>query len=84
MSDKDSNERNIDLVITPMRKQYLTIKQRYADCIVLFRLGDFYEAFDEDAKIVSHGCTGKGNDQVRFDTTIQYLNPKLEILAPVT
>lgn len=40
-------------------------------------------ASKEDAKIVSHGCTGKGNDQVRFDTTIQYLNPKLEILAPV-
>ena len=47
MSNKDSNERNVALVITPMRKQYLTIKQRYADCIVLFRLGDFYEAFDE-------------------------------------
>ena len=37
----------------------------------------------ENAKIVSHGCTGKGNDQVRFDTTIKYLNPKLEILSPV-
>ena len=67
MSNKDSNERNIGLVITPMRKQYLTIKQRYVDCIVLFRLGDFYEAFDEDAKIVSKVLdivlTGRGMDK---------------------
>ena len=67
MSNKDSNERNVALVITPMRKQYLTIKQRYADCIVLFRLGDFYEAFDEDAKIISKVLdivlTGRGMDK---------------------
>ncbi|HJX03921.1 MAG TPA: DNA mismatch repair protein MutS [Dehalococcoidia bacterium] len=39
--------------ITPLRQQYLNIKNRYRDCILLFRLGDFYETFDEDAKIVS-------------------------------
>ncbi len=38
---------------TPIRHQYLEIKQRYPEAIVLFRLGDFYEAFDEDAKIAS-------------------------------
>ncbi|MFC2000812.1 DNA mismatch repair protein MutS [Chloroflexota bacterium] len=38
---------------TPIRKQYLEIKRRYPEAIVLFRLGDFYETFDEDAKLVS-------------------------------
>ncbi len=41
---------------TPMRKQYLEIKKRYPDAIVLFRLGDFYETFDEDAKVVAQVC----------------------------
>ncbi len=37
----------------------------------------------EDAAAVAHGCTGKGNDQVRFETTVSILNPKLEQIAPV-
>ena len=39
--------------MTPIRRQYLRIKQRYPDAIVLFRLGDFYETFDDDAKLAS-------------------------------
>jgi DNA mismatch repair protein MutS len=39
--------------VTPIRRQYLRVKQRYSDVIVLFRLGDFYETFDEDARLVS-------------------------------
>ncbi len=39
--------------LTPMRQQYLEIKARYPDKIVLFRLGDFFEAFDSDAEIVA-------------------------------
>jgi DNA mismatch repair protein MutS len=39
-----------------MRSQYLAIKKQYPDIIVLFRLGDFYETFDDDAKIVSSVC----------------------------
>ena len=35
------------------------------------------------AKYVAHGCTGKGNDQVRFETAIRALDPDLEIIAPV-
>ncbi|MBM4463325.1 MAG: DNA mismatch repair protein MutS [Chloroflexi bacterium] len=38
---------------TPIRQQYLRIKQRYPEVVVLFRLGDFYEAFDDDAVLVS-------------------------------
>ena len=43
MSDKD----------TPVRQQYLEIKRQHPDAILFFRLGDFYETFDEDAKIAS-------------------------------
>jgi DNA mismatch repair protein MutS len=39
--------------ITPIRQQYLRIKRKYPQAIVLFRLGDFYETFDEDAKTTS-------------------------------
>ena len=38
---------------TPARRQYLHIKQRYPDAILFFRMGDFYETFDEDAKITA-------------------------------
>lgn len=36
----------------------------------------------EGAKIICHGCTGKGNDQVRFETTIHALDPEIKIIAP--
>ena len=39
--------------ITPMMKQYLQMKAEHPDCILMFRLGDFYEMFNEDAKLVS-------------------------------
>jgi DNA mismatch repair protein MutS len=41
---------------TPMRQQYLRIKKQYPETIVFFRLGDFYETFDEDAKLVAQAC----------------------------
>jgi DNA mismatch repair protein MutS len=41
------------MTVTPLRKQYLRVKQKYPEAIVFFRLGDFYETFDEDAKIAS-------------------------------
>lgn len=39
--------------ITPIRKQYLEIKKEFPDAIVFFRLGDFYETFDQDAEVTS-------------------------------
>jgi len=53
----------------PIRQQYLRIKRKYPQAIVFFRLGDFYETFDEDAKIASRELEivltsremGKGN-----------------------
>jgi DNA mismatch repair protein MutS len=52
-----------------MRRQYLALKSQHPDCILFFRLGDFYETFDDDAKIVARVCdvvlTSRpvGNDQ---------------------
>ena len=39
--------------MTPMRRQYFDIKERNQDCILFFRLGDFYEMFDDDAKLAA-------------------------------
>ena len=39
--------------ITPMMKQYLEIKEQNKDSILFFRLGDFYEMFNEDAQLAS-------------------------------
>jgi len=41
---------------TPVRRQYLQIKKQFPETIVFFRLGDFYETFDDDAKLVSDVC----------------------------
>ena len=42
-----------DKELTPMQRQYYAIKENNQDCILFFRLGDFYEMFDEDARIAS-------------------------------
>jgi argininosuccinate synthase len=40
-------------------------------------------AYEERADFIAHGCTGKGNDQIRFDITIRALSPDLKIIAPI-
>lgn len=40
-------------------------------------------AHKENCNFIAHGCTGKGNDQVRFDVTIKSLDPSLGIIAPI-
>lgn len=49
---------------TPMMKQYIKVKKKYNDCILFYRLGDFYEMFNEDAMIASRelelALTGRG------------------------
>lgn len=53
--------------LTPAMKQYIDVKKQYSDCIVLFRMGDFYETFYDDAKTASRvlditlTSRGKGN-----------------------
>ena len=39
--------------VTPMMKQYIDIKKEYKDCILMFRLGDFYEMFFDDALVAA-------------------------------
>ncbi len=39
--------------VTPMKAQYNQIKSEYSDCLLFFRLGDFYEMFDDDAVLAS-------------------------------
>ena len=39
--------------LTPMKAQYNEIKSKYEDCLLFFRLGDFYEMFDDDARLAS-------------------------------
>ncbi|MFB0917604.1 MAG: DNA mismatch repair protein MutS, partial [Clostridiaceae bacterium] len=41
------------MALTPMMQQYFKIKEEYPDCIIFFRLGDFYEMFFEDAEVAS-------------------------------
>jgi len=41
------------MALTPLMEQYYKIKEQYKDAILLYRMGDFYETFDDDAKIVS-------------------------------
>ena len=43
----------LDLAATPVRRQYLQIKRRFPDTILLFRLGDFYETFEQDAELAA-------------------------------
>ena len=52
---RDGNERkyNKNKNSTPVMRQYWEAKKQYPDSIMLFRMGDFYETFDEDAKITS-------------------------------
>ena len=41
------------MALSPMMQQYIAIKEQYKDCILFFRLGDFYEMFFEDAKLAA-------------------------------
>lgn len=51
--DKILPEQQVVTRYTPAMKQYLSIKSQYQDCILLFRMGDFYEMFFEDAVVAS-------------------------------
>ncbi len=56
--------------MTPMQSQYNKLKNEYNDAILLFRLGDFYEAFYEDAetlsKVLGITLTGRGKGEARY------------------
>ena len=48
-----TEEKEENIKLTPMMKQYRDIKEKYSDSIVFFRIGDFYEVFFEDVKKIS-------------------------------
>jgi len=48
----------------------------------LIALHQVMVAHEEGADAVAHGCTGKGNDQVRFELTFMALDPRLKVIAP--
>lgn len=60
-------------------REYL-LGTSFARPIIAKRMVEIAEI--EGADAVAHGCTGKGNDQVRFELTIMALNPKLKVIAP--
>jgi len=60
MASKQENDEKLDLEnvvedgkMTPMMQQYVSIKKDYPDCLLMMRMGDFYEMFFEDARIAS-------------------------------
>ncbi|MEW6075213.1 MAG: argininosuccinate synthase [Candidatus Omnitrophota bacterium] len=84
---KDLQEEFIEEFIMPSLKANALYEGKYLLATALGRpliakhLVDI--AHKEKAHAVAHGCTGKGNDQVRFEVTVGILDPKLEIVAPV-
>ena len=50
---KRENGGDLMAELTPMMRQYMDIKEQHPDCILFFRLGDFYEMFDRDACLAS-------------------------------
>jgi len=82
----DAKEEFIKDYIFPSIKANLKYEKNYplataiARPLIVKKLVE--EANKEGAKAVAHGCTAKGNDQVRFDVGIRSLNPGLKIIAP--
>src|SRR3989338_3112856 len=84
---KDLKKKFITDYIWPALKAQAVYEGRYVLATALSRpliaAEQVAVAHAEKATAVAHGCTGKGNDQVRFEVTIQALDSSLEILAPV-
>jgi argininosuccinate synthase len=83
----DSKQEFVHNYITPAIKANALYQQKYPLATALARPLIASKAVDTakryNAKYISHGCTGKGNDQVRFDLTIRSLDPSLNIIAPI-
>lgn len=83
----DARGRFVDRFVLPALQANALYQQRYPLVSALSRplisevLIDVAEEVGADA--VAHGCTGKGNDQVRFEVSLTSLAPDIEVLAPV-
>ncbi|MFA6217233.1 MAG: argininosuccinate synthase [Candidatus Omnitrophota bacterium] len=84
---KDLQDEFVDDFIVPALKANAVYEGKYLLATALGRplIAKYLVevAHKEKAGFVAHGCTGKGNDQVRLEVTIGILDPKLEIIAPV-
>ena len=83
----DARDRFADELLSLAIKANADYQGGYALCtplgrIIISQLAVEY-AEKYNCTVIAHGATGKGNDQVRFETYITTLNPKLKILAPV-
>ncbi|MDP8260088.1 MAG: argininosuccinate synthase [Candidatus Gygaella obscura] len=84
---KDLSKEFADEYILPCLKASATYQEKYVLSTAMGRpliakyLVDI--AHKEYAQFVAHGCTGKGNDQVRIDASIKILDAKLKIIAPL-
>lgn len=71
--------------LSPMMQQYAATKEKYNDCILFFRLGDFYEMFFEDAILVSRELeltlTGKGMRSGRTCADVRRAVPQRRTLS---
>ena len=61
-------------------ERFYLLGTSFARPVISKHLVEIAEA--EGAQAIAHGCTGKGNDQVRFELTAMALNPKLQVIAP--
>ncbi len=61
-------------------EEHYPLATAYSRPLIAKILVDFAEK--EQAQAIAHGCTGKGNDQVRFEVSTAALNPDLEVIAP--
>ncbi len=83
----DAKEEFVNEYITPAIKSNALYQQNYplataiARPLIAKKAVEIAKKFD--ASSIAHGCTGKGNDQIRFDITIKSLNPNLNIIAPI-
>jgi argininosuccinate synthase len=84
---QDARDVFVDYFVWPALKAGALYQDRYPLATALGRpllaklLVDAARA--ENAKFVAHGCTGKGNDQVRFDLSVGALAPDLKVIAPM-
>src|SRR5919199_3377077 len=84
---KDAREDFVNYFVFPSLQAGAIYEDRYPLATALARpliaLHLVQVAREEGAQAVAHGCTGKGNDQVRFDVAVGALAPDLKIIAPV-
>ncbi|MBN1299134.1 MAG: argininosuccinate synthase, partial [Actinobacteria bacterium] len=83
----DAKDEFLKDFIIPAIKANLKYEKNYVLATALARpliVKKLVEVADEEkADAIAHGCTAKGNDQVRFDVGIRSLNPELKIIAPL-